>query len=240
VIPSSLKILIVEDQGMVAQLLVDWCNSQLRRRLALAHGSWNDSRSDIEFHFKCAGTGRIGSEHIHSWRPHLIIVDVQLPDGNGIEFADAWKGGNSNLRIVGFSGQLSEWSVWQASTSQLDGFVTKSHSGLNEMCDILLRVLAGERRFCQRFQEMRQQVLRNPESMSHQLSTRELTALKAVIEGLDDQEIGARLDVSPATARKHRQSLMKKFDVSSSPKLVAAGVRWGLQPTGVGMPFEET
>ena len=161
-----------------------------------------------------------------------MIADIRLPDGNGIDFSQSWRSKFPRTKIVGYSGHLDEWTIWRVSTGAMDGFVTKTRTGLSELCEVLLAVLAGQRRFCSNFQKCRREMLGRPDCMIHKLSDRELTALHGLVNGLDDRELGDQLGITSFTARKHRQNLMRKFETQSSAKLIAAGVRWGIRPSG--------
>jgi Response regulator containing a CheY-like receiver domain and an HTH DNA-binding domain len=60
------------------------------------------------------------------------------------------------------------------------------------------------------------------------LSDSELRVLALVGEGLDDEEVGAQLDISPATAQTHRSRILRKLGISNSAKLVAFAVQHGV------------
>ena len=90
-------------------------------------------------------------------------------------------------------------------------FFDKKTGTVADFCAALYDLALGRRYFSPSFITAKAARHANPESFEKILSPAEQRVLALVGEGLSDQEIGARLGITPATAQKHRSRLLKNF-----------------------------
>jgi two-component system secretion response regulator SsrB len=68
------------------------------------------------------------------------------------------------------------------------------------------------------------------------LSPREISVLTLVVEGLDDETIAARLDISVSTVTTHRRNLRQKLNAHNNRELISYGHLWGIAPLTPATP----
>ncbi len=138
---KSYKILIVEDEGLVAEMVTKWC------RRALTVRSPNGVDVPLIVDIQWTSTCHMAEQRALEWRPDLVVMDIGLPDGCGARLAIRLREKLPPLRMLGFSALKNERAVWWADRAGLDGFVLKSPSGARELGQALAAVVQGESYF---------------------------------------------------------------------------------------------
>ena len=204
------KIVIVEDEHLVAELLVRW----LSRNKDLA----------------VAGVAHTGAEAIalcQAVKPHVVMVDIELPDINGLEVAEKLVALTPAPRIVVLSSRCDPYCVHRAMCLDVHGYVDKT-SPLSELDAVIREVLRGGRFFSEAFLKVREDCLADPESFHRILSPREICVLMLVAEGVSDDEIAGRLGISLNTVNTHRRNLRVKTGAHKDRDLLNYARHWGL------------
>ncbi len=93
-----------------------------------------------------SGNGGEGIEQCLELAPDLVIVDIQLPEVNGLEILHLLKRKFPNIKILVFSGKTSPQTVKIAVRGNADGFINKI-SGLEELTNAIHAVQKGEQYF---------------------------------------------------------------------------------------------
>jgi DNA-binding NarL/FixJ family response regulator len=157
-------------------------------------------------------------------KPDLAILDISMPDMNGMEAANEIIKKNPEARVIILSMYDDEDYISQCIEYGVKGFVVKSESG-KELNYAIKSVLAGRNYFSQRVQEVIVKkyttgVKKKPKEPEVKLTSREIEITKLISEGLTSQEIADKLFISPRTVETHRANLMKKVGVKNSIELV--------------------
>lgn len=100
---------------------------------------------DIEL-LGMTGDGGVGIEECLEMAPDLVIVDIQLPEVNGLEILHLLKRKYPNIKILIFTGKTSPQTVKIAVNGKADGFINKI-SGLEELEKAIHAVAKGEQFF---------------------------------------------------------------------------------------------
>jgi DNA-binding NarL/FixJ family response regulator len=157
-------------------------------------------------------------------RPRLVLLDVRLPDGSGLEICQALRDLHGNeLPIIFVSGDRME--PLDRATGLLvggDDYVVKPV----DPDELLARI-----RRCLDRVESRTRA-EQPEHAGLPLTPRELEVLRLLAEGVDPQTIAARLVISPKTVASHLQRVMAKFGVHSRVEAVARAYELGMMGRG--------
>ena len=179
-----------------------------------------------------ASTGAEGLKLAKELELDLVVLDIHLPDMNGIEVARQILAIRPSVKIVIFSSDIVRTVVDEALQAGACGYVSKS-SALEELVLAVDSVMAGRLYLSKDvsagvLEEYRKNLAGNPEPVGMELSEREKKLLRLVAEGRRNKEIATQLGVTPKAIEANRSRLMKKLGVSSSAELVRYAVRQGI------------
>jgi len=176
-----------------------------------------------------AGSGREALERIRAHRPDVAVLDLGLPDVDGLAVMDSLKREGLSTRTVFLSAREDSKTVYQAISYGADAYLSKSSSAA-EIVDVVLAVARGEIVIAPALQfglawEIR---ARRPTDDRPILTPRELEVLRLAAEGLTSVEIGQQLHLSRTTVRTHLQHVYDKLGVGDRTAAVARALRSGL------------
>jgi DNA-binding NarL/FixJ family response regulator len=168
----------------------------------------------------------------------LLILDLGMPGVSGFQFIANLRTEWPELQVLVVTANVEPRSVRAAFSAGANGYLTKSGdpSELIAAIDAIRKgdaYVAEEVRFAV---DQHDGPNETPEPAAAiispvTLTRRELQILAMIPHGATSRDIASRLGISPLTARKHRENLMRKLDLHSSAELTAYAVRLGL-PAG--------
>jgi DNA-binding NarL/FixJ family response regulator len=172
-----------------------------------------------------AGTASQARQLAAERRPSIAIIDVGLPDGDGVELAAELIKADSGLRVLILTGDLSEATVARSLAIGAHGYVPKHHNA-DELFRALHTLRDGGRYVSKTVAAsyVRPPVART-ESPLIKLTEREREIVGMLCEGDSSKHVARKLDLSVATVRKHRENIMGKLDVHSVAELIALALR---------------
>ena len=181
------------------------------------------------------GTASNGREAVRLARelvPDVMVMDISMPDLNGIEAARQIRVRAPSVRVVMLSMHANREHVHQALAAGADGYVLKE-AAATEVATAVRAVAAGRRYLSPSIEaamlEAGGSAARGP---VESLSTRERQVLQLVVEGGSSAEIARTVHLSPKTVETYRSRLMKKLGVHDVTALVKFAVQHGLTPPG--------
>jgi DNA-binding NarL/FixJ family response regulator len=172
-----------------------------------------------------ASSGTQTLELFESLSPDLLIIDISMPDMNGMEVSKNILAKNPNANIVILSMYDDEDYISRCLEYGVKGYVIKNESG-SELDYAIRSVLSGKNYFSRQaqdviFKKYSQNVTRKKQREDHiKLTKREVEIIKLIAEGLTSQEMANKLFISPRTVETHRANLMKKIGVKNAIELV--------------------
>lgn len=173
-----------------------------------------------------ASDGLTAIELIERLQPDVAILDVQLPDLNGLEVARRVRQRSSRTRVIMLSMHSDEPFVLDALRHGASGYVLKD-SATTELLQAVHAVMRGERYLSRSLAQMafesyaqRANLDSGPIDRYDLLTAREREVLQLAAQGKSNDEIGDRLSISPRTAETHRANLMRKLSLKSQTDLV--------------------
>ena len=172
-----------------------------------------------------ASSGTQALELFESLNPDLLIMDISMPDMNGMEVSKNILAKNPNANIVILSMYDDEDYISRCLEYGVKGYVIKNESG-SELDYAIRSVLAGKNYFSRQaqdviFKKYSQNVTRKKQREDQiKLTKREVEIIKLIAEGLTSQEMANKLFISPRTVETHRANLMKKIGVKNAIELV--------------------
>jgi DNA-binding NarL/FixJ family response regulator len=211
-VPPVLRILVVDDHEIVRQGLV----ALLERRAAFSV-------------IAEAGTAAEAIEAARTHRPDLIIMDVRLPDGSGIEAAREIRAENPAIRVVILTSYPDEEAVFAAIVAGASGYLLKQIRG-RDLIGALEAVGRGESLLDPAVTE---QVLERIRGIAHgtyrdelaQLTRQEQTILLLVAEGQTNKEIASEVFLSDKTVKNYVSSILAKLNLQRRAQAAAFMVR---------------
>jgi two-component system NarL family response regulator len=201
----TIRVALVEDQRLVREIL----EAQLARE------------ADLEI-VGATGRGRDAIEMARRVRPDVLIVDLGLPDIDGLEVARVVRAQNPAILLIALSVDTRPERVRRLMEAGAHGYVVKS-GALDGLLQAVHAVVRGT-------------TYVSPElSDAHAagigelgLGRREREVLALIAEGRRSPQIAARLGISPATVEAHRRNIMRKLNLHSVAELTKFALRAGL------------
>ena len=171
------------------------------------------------------------AEKLH---PDVIILDMMMPNLNGLEVLHQLTKRLPKTRIIILSMQSADPYVTQALKEGAAGYVLKD-SAPDELVKAIRQVLDGKRYLSPQLNErLIDKFIQKVDSGSLDpltlLTDREREVLQMTVEGLTSVEIGEKLSLSPRTVETHRQNLMKKLALDNQVDLVRFAIKHGILP----------
>ena len=157
--------------------------------------------------------------------PSCLVLDVSLPDINGLELQRRVATDRTDMPIIFISGYGDVPMTVRAMKAGAVEFLMKPFKD-----DVLLAAIRGaiERSLTALREESEAQVLR---SRSASLTPREREVMALVVSGLLNKQVGGELGISEITVKAHRGQVMRKMKAESLPALVTMAWRLGVRTT---------
>ena len=176
-----------------------------------------------------AKTGHEAVNKVKELRPDILVLDISMPDLNGLEAARRIRSTSPSTEILILSVHYSDQLVRQIVNAGVRGYIVKSDSDRDLI--IAIEALARHKPF---FGPHAAEVILNSsggstmatqELVSDRLTSREREILQLVAECKSSKEIAYFLGISVKTAETHRANIMRKLAVHSVTDLVRYAVR---------------
>jgi two-component system, NarL family, response regulator NreC len=181
-----------------------------------------------------ASDGLTAIELISELRPDVAILDVRIPDLDGLEVARRARERAPETRIIILSMHADEPFVLDALRYGAAAYVLKD-SATTDLLGAVQLAMVGKRFLSPPLAERALDSYARhatghsrPLDRYELLSAREREVLQLAAQGLTNAEIGDRLAISPRTAETHRANLLRKLGIESQTDLVHFAIRRGL------------
>ena len=162
--------------------------------------------------------------------PDLALVDIGLPDKNGIELIKDFKAVRPEMPVLVISMHDDSLYAERALRAGARGYITKQEKGA-KLLAAMRHVLSGKVFVSEQTSARIVEIFSgNTHAGEHpqieQLSDREFEVFQLLGKGLPAPEIGARLRISAKTVEAHRVNIKTKLGIASAPELIAFAARW--------------
>jgi DNA-binding NarL/FixJ family response regulator len=155
------------------------------------------------------------------YTPDLILLDYNLPDGNGIDLCKAIKQKNSKIKVLAISSFRAQSVVRSMLDSGASGYVIKNASE-EEIIDAISTVLAGKQYLCDDTQE-----IIDDDNNPVFITNREIEVLQHIANGLTNAEIAEKLFISLTTVISHRKNMILKLNAKNTASLILIAIQKG-------------
>ncbi len=180
-----------------------------------------------------AADGRDTVRQVARLCPDVVILDIAMPELNGIEAAREIAQVSPATQVIILSMHSTAEHIFQALQAGVRGYLLKESAGI-EVVNAVRAVHAGQRYLSQKISDtmigdyMRQRQAAQAKSPLARLSLRERQVLQFVAEGKSSAEIADILSLSLKTVETYRSRLMHKLGISDLPGLVRFAIQHGL------------
>jgi DNA-binding NarL/FixJ family response regulator len=172
-----------------------------------------------------AENGKKFLEIIEKQRPDLVLMDIEMPEMNGLEATECVLQKYPDLRVLVLSMFGDEDYYIRLINAGAKGFILKT-SGKRELEDGIREVASGESHFSNEllrriiFNVGKNKPAKNQTGSDLEFTERELEVLKLLCNGLSNAEIAEQLNLSIKTIETHRSKLLLKTGIKNSISLV--------------------
>jgi DNA-binding NarL/FixJ family response regulator len=178
-----------------------------------------------------AKTGREAVDKVEELKPDIIILDISMPDLNGVEAARRIRKTSAGTEVLILSMHYSDQLIREIVDAGVRGYIMKSDSDRDLI--IAVETLAKHKPFftshateviLSNFNASRPAIAL-PELINKRLTSREREIVQLLAEGKSSKEVASSLGISIKTAETHRANIMRKLDLHSVSELVRYAVR---------------
>ncbi len=198
-----MKIAVIEDHALMRDLLLKACVEAIKG--STARGA-EDAASGLAL--------------CRREKPGIILLDLALPDRDGLDLIDDLLAICPKAKIIGLSGYVDEFTVYRVLGSRLHGFVDKNDHNSGQLASAIRGVMAGERYFSPRALAAWAGLRNDPAAFDKILSAREQHLLRLFGQGASNEEIASSINLCEITVRNHRCRIMAKLGLKTSAELI--------------------
>jgi DNA-binding NarL/FixJ family response regulator len=213
--------------SLIAQVMIVDDHPAVREGLAV--------RINAQPDMKVCGQASDGGEAmklIQAERPDVVVVDIQLKTGNGLELIERIKAHDESIRTLVWSMYPDALYAERALRAGALGYINKEQT-TGRIVEAIRRIRDGKIYLVEETAErlLGQAVggrkLKAPGVES--LSDRELEVFRLIGQGMSSSQIAQRLHRSPYTVEAHRQKIKSKLNLKTAAELNRAAVQWMLE-----------
>jgi len=208
---KSFRLIIIEDHTMVRQLLSDVVQ-----------------RSEVKIQIVATvGTVAAGMVACVEYKPDLVIVDLMLPDGSGLQLVKTLRPQLQATRFIVLTSRDDQAIVQDVQDAGVEGFLLK-RSSMETLAEALTAVTAGRTYYCAESKAiLASSPLVQRVGNSTALTSREREIICSIANGFGTKETAERLHVSAKTIANHFAALKDKLNIHETSGLVRYAIKQG-------------
>jgi DNA-binding NarL/FixJ family response regulator len=205
--PNTISVLIIDDHPLIVAGIQKMLSAVEEIQIVWAAGSANEAMKILK-----------------KARVDIALLDINLPDINGIDLCKKIKKEFPALKVIGISTYCDRSYVSRMIENGASGYLAKSADA-----EEILRAIRTAREGHLYLSPSTEQLLRAPSAMTPPgdlpaLTRREKEVLRLIAEGLTNPQIAERLFISPLTVDSHRKNLLTKLNVNNTAALIRLAV----------------
>ncbi len=212
----STRVLLVDDHTMFREALCVMLNREL----------------DVQVVGE-VGDGAHLEDAVARFSPDVVVMDISMPNMNGIEATRSLLGKYPQLRVIALSAYGSKQFVMEMMGAGAIAYVVKSAAG-EQLVHAIASAAQGKTYLCPEAAATLVEASRRDgppgagtRTKTH-LGRRETEVLRLLADGKSSPQIGAELHIAPSTVDVHRRNIMEKLELHTVAELTKYAIRIGL------------
>jgi len=181
-----------------------------------------------------AGSGREAVRLTQELQPDVVLMDIQMPDGDGLQAAASIRQTSPTTSVVMLTASELDDHLYAAVRLGAAGYLLKSLDAA-ELFDLLDGVSRGEaamtRAMAARVLKSVARQATHPAADGDMLTDREIDVLRLVAQGMSNPQIAEHLNITVNTVKVHLRNILNKLQVENRTQAAAFAVRSGLVST---------
>ena len=170
-----------------------------------------------------AATGAEALQAIAEHDPDIVVLDIQMPEGSGIEVLRKLRSSGDQRPVALLTASIDDSSFAEALSLKVDGVLMKT-SDPALLIECLDSVRSGEEWIDPQLQREARQP--SPQPGKSVLSPREAELVKLVRKGLRNREIAEQLGITEGTVKVYLHSVFEKTGVANRTELAIRAAKW--------------
>lgn len=180
--------------------------------------------TDKKYNCAVAGTVEECINALKAFIPDIILLDINLPDGSGIDLCKTLKQQYSSIKILAISSFSQRSLISRMMENGAMGYILKNSSE-EEILQAVEEILSGKQHLGYEVNEILKQ---NEKSTGVPvLSRRETEVLQYIAEGYTNQEIADKMFISSLTVDSHRKNMLLKLNARNTASLIKIAIHLG-------------
>jgi DNA-binding NarL/FixJ family response regulator len=214
---TRIKVLLVDDH----QIIRDGLSNMLKEE------------GEIEV-CGCASDMTKALEIIKKTSPDVVITDLSMPGKSGIELIRRIQEKYPSIYVLVLSMYVTDDYIFSALKVGAKGYLPKQDTTKSDLIKAIRTVARGEEFFSESVAQVISRIYSqsvkstsNPETLAKKtnLTIRETEILRLYTEGMSNQEIAEKLNISIRTVETHKNNIMQKYNFKSTVELVKFAIR---------------
>ncbi len=157
---------------------------------------------------------------LQNQQPDIILMDINLPDKNGIDLCKEVKEKYPGINIIGLSTFNQQSFIEKMMHNGAAGYVLKNATK-EELLDAITTVQKGQTYLSH---EAAQVLIHRDDSKRPVITRREIEILELISKGMTNPEIATKLFISPTTVDTHRKNLLAKFEAKNVASMIRLAI----------------
>jgi two-component system, NarL family, response regulator DevR len=174
-----------------------------------------------------SGSVKLTLGRIAATRPDVVVLDVRLPDGSGVDLCRAIRSDHPEIACIMLTAYDDDDASYAAVLAGAAGYVLKDIRGQN-LVDGIRRVAAGETLISPAVRNRIVAILSQPEPLvagAPSLTLRESQVLQLIADGMTNRQIGERLELAEKTVKNYVSGLLSKLGMERRTQAAVYGAQ---------------
>lgn len=176
-----------------------------------------------------AGNGQQAVDRCEEIQPDVILMDLVMPELGGADATRIIRQRWPEVQVIALTSFQEKELVQQAMRAGAISYLLKGVSG-EELTEAIRAAAQGRSILAPEAVQALAQPEMTGTALGHDLTPREIEVLELLVKGLNNAQIAATLDISPATAKAHVSNILSKLGASSRAEAVSVAIQHNLIP----------